>query len=112
MNDLIVQKAAQMGMTDLTFDKVMELMMPNTRNRINLRGQMDLLADGHADIMGTASRANNRFILGDAGDKPSPVQLRFAINNLSNLTVLLKSQRDRLCRVIAEVEEIKKNVKV
>ena len=117
MHSCITQKAAQMGMTNLTFYSFLETFMPNSRNRQNLRGLMDLLADGHADSLEMASRANNRFILADekgAEDNPTKaaLQLRFAVYALDGLCTTLESQRDRIDRVIAEVVEIKKNARV
>jgi hypothetical protein len=95
--------------------------MPNTANRRTLKAMMDLLSDNHAEITATAAKVNAALVEADGlavGDntlsdiKKSSFKRNLADRHLDTLTVLLASQATRTQRVLAEVEEIQKNIRV
>lgn len=89
--------------------------MPNTRNRANLKAQLDLLSDAHQDIADLTSKINTLLIDADEVEESQSAKrafcLKIADRRFSNLTDLLSAQADRVYRVRAEVEEIRKNLR-
>ena len=89
--------------------------MPNESNRRNLKAQMDLLSDAHADITAQAAHCNARIIVADEQNVAKPgsgsTSLKWAARQLETLEELLDAQEDRLARVREEVEQIRKNLK-
>ena len=86
--------------------------MPNTANRRNLKALMDLLSDSHAEITATATEVNTALIEADQGGRGQSFKQPYANRRLDALTALLTAQSARALRVISEVEEIQKNIRV
>lgn len=91
-------------------DHYVEREMPNIRNRVNLKAQIDLLSDAHSDIAQEAARANKNLLLAD--EAGSETGLFFADSCLLRLEEDLEEQAARCLRVRAEIEQIRKNIRV
>lgn len=89
--------------------------MPNESNRRNLKAQMDLLSDAHADITTQAAHANHRILYADERNVQKvdggKLALKWAGRQLEILEDMLGAQEDRIARVREEVEQIRKNLK-
>lgn len=89
--------------------------MPNTRNRLNLKAQIDLLSDGHQEIALKAVDANRVLVELDErlakGTGPS-IFTRAADRHLNELGAYLEAQEERVRRIRAEIEQIRKNIRV
>ena len=88
--------------------------MPNTRNRTNLKGQMDLLSDAHAEITALAAEINSSILKVDNPEKAFKAAFtgKYADRRMGELLELLEEQAMRTHRVLAEVRAIKKNIKL
>jgi hypothetical protein len=101
--------------TEITITYEVRQLMPNESNRRNLKAQMDLLSDAHADITAQAAHCNTRIIVADEQNTAKPghgsTSLKWAGRQLESLEALLEQQRLRVLRVAAEVKAIRENLK-
>ena len=89
--------------------------MPNTRNRANLRGQIDLLADGHLTIVEAAAKINDRLVKADEKSEnglSTSISIQWVSRLIGSLDADLLEQGLRIERVRAELETIRNNLRL
>ena len=89
----------------------LEIEMPNTRNRINLKNLIEILSDGHQGVVQQANDASQSLMKLDEA-KGFAIFQRFSTRKLEVLLELLDSHEKRVGRVRDEIREILKNIRV
>lgn len=89
--------------------------MPTTNNRKNLKAQIDLLSDEHQQITFKACQITNSLSLLEeriVAKSGASYAAQKTIQYFIELDKYLESQEDRIPRVRAEIEQIRKNINI